>query len=192
MSMDISNTIQPDSTQLNADDMIGQDVVITVREVTQGTSEQPVNIHSHEYPDRAYRPSKSMRRVIVTAWGPDASQYAGRSLQLFRNPEIRFGREKVGGIEIAAMSHIDKPVSVPLTVSRGKRRNFTVQPLPVQQAPQPVQQGPTDWQALIQQAGNNQDALRDLWQQATQQQAPQHVFDAIQAAATPQQKGEQQ
>ena len=191
MSMDISNTIQPDSTQLNADDMIGQDVVITVREVTQGTSEQPVNIHSHEYPDRAYRPSKSMRRVIVTAWGPDASQYAGRSLQLFRNPEIRFGREKVGGIEIAAMSHIDKPVSVPLTVSRGKRRNFTVQPLPVQQAPQPVQHGPTDWQALIQQAGNDQDALRDLWHQAQQQDAPQHVFDAIQQAAQQQPQGEQ-
>src|SRR5699024_3187650 len=181
MSMDISNTIQPDSTQLNADDMIGQDVVITVREVTQGTSEQPVNIHSHEYPDRAYRPSKSMRRVIVAAWGPDASQYAGRSLQLFRNPDIKFGRDTVGGIEISAMSHLDKPLEVPLTVSRGKRRKFVVQPL--QQQPQ------TDWQALITGANGDQDALRDLWQQATPQHAPQQVFDAIQAAATPPQEG---
>ena len=184
MSMDISNTIQPDSTQLNADDMIGQDVVITVREVTQGTSEQPVNIHSHEYPDRAYRPSKSMRRVIVAAWGADASQYAGRQLKLFRNPDIRFGREKVGGIEISEMSHIDKPLEVPLTVSRGKRRKFTVDPLPTQQPPQ------TDWQALIQQAGNDQDKLRQLWSQAQQQGAPQHVFDTIQQQAQ-QVEGEQ-
>lgn len=188
MNLDISNTIQPDSTQLNADDMIGQDIVITIREVSQGTSEQPVNIHSHEYPDRAYRPSKSMRRVIVNAWGPDASQYAGRQLRLFRNPDIRFGREVVGGIEIAAMSHLDKPLEVPLTVSRGKRRKFVVQPLQVQE--------PTDWQALLQQAGNDRDALLQLHTQATQQGAPQDVVQAIitagqQATQPEQQEGEQ-
>ena len=173
MSMDISNTIQPDSTQLNADDMIGQDVVITVREVTQGTSEQPVNIHSHEYPDRAYRPSKSMRRVIVAAWGADASQYAGRQLKLFRNPDIRFGREKVGGIEISEMSHIDKPLEVPLTVSRGKRRKFTVEPLPMHQPPQ------TDWQALLQDAQGDRDKLLALHARATNESAPQDILDAI-------------
>src|SRR5690625_6568160 len=75
------------------------------------------------------------------------------------------------------MSHLDKPLEVPLTVSRGKRRKFVVQPLQVKP--------PTDWQALITGANGDQDALRDLWQQATQQQAPQQVFDAIQAAATP-------
>ena len=186
MSMDISNTIQPDSTQLNADDMIGQDVVITVREVTQGTSEQPVNIHSHEYPDRAYRPSKSMRRVIVAAWGADASQYAGRQLKLFRNPDIRFGREKVGGIEISEMSHIDKPLEVPLTVSRGKRRKFTVEPLQV--AP------PTDWQALLHAAQGDRDKLLRLHQRATSENAPQDILDAIiqagQATAQPQEQGE--
>ena len=182
MSLDISNTIEPDSSQLNADDLIGGDIVVTVREVSKGTAEQPVNIHLIEYPERAYRPSKSMRRVIVAAWGPDASQYAGRSLQLFRNPDIKFGRDTVGGIEISAMSHLDKPLEVPLTVSRGKRRKFVVQPL--QQQPQ------TDWQALITGANGDQDALRDLWQQATQQHAPQQVFDAIQAAATRQKEGE--
>lgn len=183
MSLDISNTIEPDSSQINSDDLISGPVTVTVREVSKGTAEQPVNIHLQEYPDRAYRPSKSMRRVIVAAWGPDASQYAGRQLQLFRNPDIRFGREVVGGIEIAAMSHLDKPLEVPLTVSRGKRRKFVVQPL--------QQQADADWQALIQQAGNDQDALRDLWHQAQQQDAPQHVFDAIQQAAQQQPQGEQ-
>ena len=181
MSLDISNTIEPDSSQINSDDLISGPVTVTVREVSKGTAEQPVNIHVHEYPDRSYRPSKTMRRLIVAAWGPDASQYAGKQLTLFRNPDIKFGRDTVGGIEISAMSHLDKPLEVPLTVSRGKRRKFVVQPL--QQQPQ------TDWQALITGANGDQDALRDLWQQATQQQAPQQVFDAIQTAATPPQEG---
>ena len=180
MNLDISNTIEPDSTQINADDLISGPVIVTVREVSKGNAEQPVNIHLVEYPDRAYRPSKSMRRVIVAAWGADASQYSGRQLTLFRNPDIKFGRETVGGIEISAMSHLDKPLDVPLTVSRGKRRKFVVQPL--QQKPQ------TDWQALITGANGDQDVLRDLWQQAAQQQAPQHVFDTIQQAAQPEQE----
>ena len=180
MNLDISNTIEPDSTQINADDLISAPITVTIREVSKGNTEQPVNIHLVEYPDRAYRPSKSMRRVIVAAWGSDASQYAGRQLKLFRNPDIKFGRDTVGGIEIEAMSHLNKPLEVPLTVSRGKRRKFVVQPL--QQQPE------TDWQALIQQASNDQDKLRQLWHQAQQQDAPQHVFDAIQQAA---QQGEQ-
>lgn len=187
MNLDISNTIEPDSTQLNADDLIGKDVTITVREVSKGNADQPVNIHSHEYPDRAYRPSKSMRRVIVAAWGPDASQYSGRQLTLFRNPDIMFGREKVGGIEIRAMSHLDKPLEVPLTVSRGKRRKFIVQPL---------QQPATDWQALLQDAQGDRDKLLALHAQATSESAPQDVLDAIiqagQATQPPQQEeGEQ-
>lgn len=184
MSLDISNTIEPDSSQLNADDLIGKDITVTVREVSKGTAEQPVNIHLQEYADRAYRPSKSMRRIIVAAWGPDASQYAGRSLQLFRNPDIKFGRDTVGGIEISAMSHLDKPLEVPLTVSRGKRRKFVVQPL--QQKPQ------TDWQALITGANGDRDALLHLHQQATSQNAPQDILDAIIAAGQQATQGDQQ
>src|SRR5699024_12732593 len=107
----------------------------------------------------------------------------GRQVYLYGDPSIRVGKDTVGGIRIKAMSHLDGPKTVTVTVARGKRQKLTIQPL--------QQQPVTDWQALIQQAGNNQDALRDLWQQAAQQQAPQQVFDAIQAAATPPQEGEQ-
>ena len=142
MSMDITGTIQPDSTQINADDLIGGPVTVTIREVTKGKAEQPVNIHLQEYPDRAYRPSKTMRRVIVSAWGPDASTYAGRRMTLFRNPDIRFGKEVVGGIQISALSHIDKPLKQALTVARGKRQSFVVHPLktPPQQQPTTITQ----------------------------------------------------
>ena len=32
-----------------------------------------------------------MRRVIVAAWGPEATAYAGRRLTLYREPSIMFG-----------------------------------------------------------------------------------------------------
>lgn len=171
MSMDISSTIQPDSSQINADDLISQPITVTVESVSKGNAEQPVNINTVETPGRAYRPSKTMRKLIVHAWGADASQYVGRRLTLFRNPDIMFGKEKVGGIEISAMSHIDKPISVSLTVSRGRKRTFKVDVL--QAAP------PTDWQALLQDAQGDRDKLLALHHRATNENAPQDILDAI-------------
>lgn len=127
--MDLTESIAPKSDQLNADDLIAGAVTVTIAEVRRGSDEQPVDVHLVEFPGRAYRPSKSMRRVMVMAWGPEASAYAGRRLTLVRNPEITFGRDKVGGIEIAALSDIPKPLTVALTATRGRRKNFTVQPL---------------------------------------------------------------
>jgi hypothetical protein len=66
---------------------------------------------------------------MVAAWGKEANAYVGRRLTLYRNPEITFGREKVGGIEISHVSHIPKPMTVALTATRGKKRTFTVEPL---------------------------------------------------------------
>lgn len=130
--MDLSKTIQPRSDQLNADDLVAGPVTVTISEVKPGSDEQPVNVELLEYPGRPYKPSLSMRRVMVTAWGPDGTTYAGRKLTLFRNPSIKFGREEVGGIQIEAMSDIDKPLRIALTVTRGKRANFAVQPLKVE------------------------------------------------------------
>ena len=128
--MDISATTAPDSTQINAEDFIGTERTVTITGVRAGTTEQPVNIDLAEYPGRAYRPGKSMRRVLVAAWGGDASQYVGRRLTLYNDPTIAFGPTQTGGIRIKAMSHIEKPLTVALTVKRGQRKPFTVQPLP--------------------------------------------------------------
>ena len=128
--MDISRTIEADSSQVNADDLTAEPRVVTITAVTKGTADQPVNIELAEFPGRAYRPCKSMRRVIVHAWGPDASTYIGRKLAIYNDREVRWGGQAVGGVRIKAMSHIDKPVTVALTVTRGKRAPFTVEPLP--------------------------------------------------------------
>lgn len=159
--MDLSTTIQARSDQLNADDLMGGPVTVTIQDVTEGNAEQPANIHLAEYPGRAYRPSLSMRRLLVTVWGKDTTAYPGRRLTLYRNPKTKFGRDVVGGIEISHMSHIDRRATVMLTVTRGQKKPFHVDPLIEQEAapapPSPRQQmfgllkaqGMTDKDAIL-------------------------------------------
>lgn len=127
--MDISETIQPNSDQLDACDLLSGARVFTVERVSKGNAEQPVNIHLAEFP-RPWRPGKSMRRVLVAAWGSDASAYVGRRVELYCDPEVKFGGQSVGGTRISRLSHIDKAKNIPLLVSRGKSAIFTVRPLP--------------------------------------------------------------
>lgn len=127
--MDITKTTEPRSDQQNFDDYIAGPKTVTVSEVKKGSTEQPVELHLVEFPGRPYKPGKSMRRVLFACWGADASAYVGRKLRLYGDPTIRFGKEQVGGIRIAALSHIDEPKTISLTVTRGKRAPFVVQPL---------------------------------------------------------------
>ena len=133
--MDLSKSIEPRSDQLNADDLIAGPQTVTITGVSAGTAEQPVNVELAEYPGRPFKPSKSMRRVLVAAWGKDSTAYAGQSLTLYRDPEVTFGRDKVGGIRISHMTGIGGPLEVMLTRTRGKRVPFIVQPLAVEHAP---------------------------------------------------------
>ena len=69
MSNDVTNlrdTIIAKSDQLNADDIIGTGITITVTAVKRGDSaEQPVVIHYQGDNGRPYKPCKTMRRVLI-------------------------------------------------------------------------------------------------------------------------------
>lgn len=126
--MDISETLAPNSDQLDAVDLLGGPRTFTITQVTRGNAEQPVNIHLAEFP-RVWRPGKSMRRVLASAWGTDATVYVGRRVTLYCDESVKFGGKAVGGTRIKALSHIDQPKTVPLLVSRGQSAMFTVQPI---------------------------------------------------------------
>jgi hypothetical protein len=126
--MDLTDTIAPTSDQLDAVDLLSGPRTFTIKGVSKGNAEQPVNIVLFGFP-RPWRPGKSMRRVLVACWGPDASKYAGRRVTLYCDPEVRFGGQAVGGTRVSHLSHIDKPKPVPLLVSRGKSAIFIVRPL---------------------------------------------------------------
>lgn len=140
--MDITKTVEPRSDQLNYDDVQTHPLTITVTRVKAGPPDQPVELHNAEFEGRPYKPGKSMRRVLIAAWGVDASAYVGRKITIYGDPSIRFGKDAVGGIRISHLSHIDKPLTVALTVTRGKRAPFTVQPLPT--APEPDESAVVD------------------------------------------------
>ncbi|WP_415395170.1 hypothetical protein ACMTN4_07315 [Rhodococcus globerulus] len=128
--MDLTESLAPKSDQLNAEDLLAGPRTFTVEKVTKGTAEQPVDIHLVEFSGRPFKPSKTVRRILVNAWGADAAAYTGRRMTLYRDPAVRFGGQDVGGIRVSHLSHISKRVTVALTVSRGKRAPYSVDPLP--------------------------------------------------------------
>jgi hypothetical protein len=127
--MDITETIAPRSDQINAEDLLTGPRTFTVEKVTAGSVEQPVEIHLVGLPGRPFKPSKTVRRLLVAAWGPEANVYAGRRMTLYRDAEITFGRDKVGGIRVSHLSDIERRIQIALTVTRGKRSPFVVEPL---------------------------------------------------------------
>lgn len=157
--MDISETLAPRSDQINADDLVASAVTVTVLEVDVDTHrEQPVHIVTREYgPARPYKPGLSMRRVIAKLWGRDSSGWVGKSMTLYADQTITFGKEAVGGIRISHMSGITEPQSMLLTKTRSKRAKFTVQPLP--DAPETAPAPTADDVANC----NNTDTLRAMW-----------------------------
>lgn len=128
---DMIASIAPRSDQINAEDLLTGPRTVTITEVARGTSEQPVNFVTAEFgPERPYKPSKTMRRIIVAAWGKNTADYVGRRMTIYRDPDVTFGRDRVGGIKISHLSHINSRLELALTVTRGKRSTFTVDPLP--------------------------------------------------------------
>jgi hypothetical protein len=133
--IDLSKTITPKSDQLNADDLIAGDRVITIREVRIVRDiNQPVAIFYDGDEGKPYKPCKSMRRVLVMLWGPDGQTYIGRSLCLFRDKTVNFGGVEVGGIRISKMSHIPSEQKLSLTVSKSKKSIVTITPLVIKEA----------------------------------------------------------
>ena len=146
--MDMTPTLEAKSNQLTSDDLIAGPKTITVTKVAAGNNEQPVAISYDGDQGKPWYPCKSMRRVLVAAWGADAKGYVGRSMTLFRDPEVSYGGIKVGGIRISHLSGLDSPLSIALTVTRQKRSPYKVQPLKAP-APAPDTAAPTPAAAAV-------------------------------------------
>ena len=116
----LGDTVIAKSDQLNADDLIGGPITVTVTSVSRGNSEQPVVIGITG--QRPYKPCKSMRRVLITAWGDDGRVWVGRLMTLYCDPDVMFGGVKVGGIRISHLSHIDSDLIVGMNIKKGNTR----------------------------------------------------------------------
>ena len=149
-------TADPRSDQWNADDFIGGPRTFTIAGVKAGTAEQKYDIELVEGQGRAWRPPLTVLRLLLAAWGDEASAWIGRRVTLYRDESIRFGSDAVGGIRVSHMSDLPggKTFQVKVTTSRGKRGNLRVEPLP--DAPKP----PTEADVT---ASKNEAELREWW-----------------------------
>lgn len=165
----LQDTIIAKSDQLNADDLITGPRTLEITSVDVKPGDQPVSIHYRGENGHPYKPSKTMRRILVALWGSDGAAYVGKSLVVFRDPEIKFGGMAVGGIVISHASHIAEPLQIALAVTKGKKKIYVVEPLAIN-TPKPLENLPADWPNWSNEMrGENRasaglDALQKWWQ----------------------------
>ena len=129
--MDITDALAPTSDQLDAIELVN------LRTFTIGTgsalgkrdNKTVAEIRFSDFP-RVWRPSKGMLDVLAACWGTDAKQWVGHRVTVYNDPEVMFGRDKVGGIRISHLSHIDKARVVTIRASgAGRKQPWRVEPL---------------------------------------------------------------
>lgn len=130
-------TIQKKTDQLNYEDFLGGVTrIVTVAGVKASKAESQYDI-AIEGDARVWRPPATVLKILVEAWTDEASTWAGRRAELYGDPEVVMAGKKVGGIRVSRLSHIDAPLDLLLTTTRGVKGRFIVDPLP--DAPTPPQ-----------------------------------------------------
>lgn len=139
----IAKAIEPRSDQQNAVDyQTGGPRVFTVAGTSDYLDDKrnpKVAVHLVEAPDRPFKPSATNLRLIVIGWGQDDTTWVGRRIKLDLDPEVTFGREKVGGIRVVALSNMEQPFTAKLPTTRGKKTEYRVEKL--DDAPLPASDG---------------------------------------------------
>lgn len=111
---------------LNASDLSGAPLVATIEAVRPGDNAKPVIVDLVGMKGRPWKPSKGMLRVVAHAWGTESDAWVGRLVKLVNNPEVIYAGEAVGGVEVIAMSHIDKAFTIPVRISQKKVKQHSV------------------------------------------------------------------
>lgn len=124
---DLRATIIPKSDQLNSEQLLAGSITVQVSDVAvTASAEQPVTIFYEGDDGRPYKPCKTMRKVLILAWGMDGTTWAGKSMTLYNDPNVKFGGAAVGGIRISHLSDIERDIAVSLTATKGKKTLHTI------------------------------------------------------------------
>ena len=162
--MDLSDTIEPRSDQINADDLLAGPRDVTVTDVRRGNPDQPVEVVLAEF-DRVWKPCKTVRRLLIACWGADGSAWVGRRARLYNDDRVEWGGRRVGGIRVSHLSHLDSPRTVLVMVKRGKRQPVELLPLPMPAEPSTPAE-PVDLLEVLEQRGLSMGQL-DEWASTT-------------------------
>lgn len=132
---DVTPFIQAKSDQLNADDLIGGPVDVTIKGFKiVGGKDQPIWLDIGAE-GRPWKPCKTMTRLIVAITGStDARAWVGMRIRLYRDPTAQYGGVSVGGVRLSHSSSVSEIKTFLLTEKRGKKRSWTVHPLAPEEA----------------------------------------------------------
>ena len=125
----LRDTVAPKSDRRNADDFLAGSETVKIIAVKRGDAESPVAVHLEN--SKPWYPCKSMRRILIAAYGDNGGDWVGKSMTLYCDPAVRFGGVAVGGIRISHLSHIESDMVVSLTTTRSKRSPYTVKKLEI-------------------------------------------------------------
>jgi hypothetical protein len=126
----LTDTIMANSNQLNACD-VPRPVTVTITDVLRGpTKEQPVALHiTGGY--QPWYPCRTVRRILIGAWGENGKSWVGKSATLFCDESVRFGGVAVGGVRVSHLSDINSDMSFSVNLTRGKKGQVSVKKLSV-------------------------------------------------------------
>lgn len=135
---DMAETVVPKSDQMNTQDLLTGPQTFTIARVQVTGGDQPVSVWFHEFsPRRPFKPSKTVRRLMIRGWGDESKAYVGKRITLFADPSVTWAGEEVGGIRVSHMSGLERQMRLSLPVSKNRNVTHLVDPIPDAPAPSP-------------------------------------------------------
>lgn len=132
--MNIREFVKIKSDRLNYEDFImgpkDFTIVRLAKKIDQGKPRLLIFFDGYE--STPYWPSLGMVKCLSSpdGWGEaEFPQWIGRRMRLFGEPTVVFAGKEMGGIQISAISHIKGEYTTKITLRRGLRIDFTIEPL---------------------------------------------------------------
>lgn len=139
----ISDALKAKSDQLNALDLIGGAIVISIVSVKYNHGgEQPVEIFYKES-NLPWKPAKSVLRTISSYWTDETDDWINKNVEIYFEPTVLWAGKADGGVRISGLSDI--PAAEDIRVKEGRNRSiiYKIKKLPntcLQSAPAPTEQ----------------------------------------------------
>jgi hypothetical protein len=134
-TFDVVELTKANSAQLNAVDLVGGPATVRILGVKNNNSadgKQPIKVLI-DGGFKPWFPCLTMRRMMIGKWGNPA-KWPGRSVTIYNDPAVTYGKNKTGGVRVSHMSNLPEPFDVTLPTRRNEYTTYTIRPLATQTA----------------------------------------------------------
>jgi len=134
---DLIKAMLAKSDQLNAVDLIAGPITVKIVAARKGSKEQPIVLEIEGWEGKPWKPCKTMLRIMAEVWKQETDvkmhpeRWVGQSVTLYRDPDVRYGGDSVGGVRISHLTGINEPRSFRVAVTRGRTMEKIIYPIEV-------------------------------------------------------------